>query len=283
MPDFHLNLPGDKDAEAKEAMSRIPHKIVVMSGKGGVGKTTVAVNLAFALAQRGFKVGIMDVDLHGPNAPLMTGVEGMPIHGSEDKIFPIKSPMHENVSVLSISSFLPDPDSPVVWRGPLKIGAIRDFMTKGDWSDRDILIVDTPPGTGDEPLTVMQLMPDVDGAVVVTSPQKVALLDSRKSVNFAKQLEIPLFGIIENMSGFICPHCGEEIDIFKVGGGEQTALEMDVPFLGRVPITDKVVETGDEGTPIVIKYPDDPAAKRFMEIAEKISKYWKPKEDGNSE
>ena len=262
-----LNTP---DQMAKDAMKSVKHVFLVMSGKGGVGKTTIAVNLAFAFANKGYNVGIMDVDIHGPNVPFMSGTEGIPAQGEEGKIFPVVSPVNNKVKVMSISAFLSNPDDPIIWRGPRKIGAIRQFMGEGDWSNTDILVVDCPPGTGDEPLSVAQLAPTADGVIVVTSPQDVSLLDSRKSVNFAKQLNLPMLGIVENMSGFICPNCGEEINIFKKGGGEKAADQLKVPFLGRIPITPAIVEAGDSGRPIVEDKPEDLASKIFFEIAEKL-------------
>jgi ATP-binding protein involved in chromosome partitioning len=253
-------------------MAEIPHKILVMSGKGGVGKTTVAVNLAYAFASTGKIVGIMDADMHGPNVALMTGIEGLPVHGEGGILSPIAAARH--VKVLSIASFLPSADQPIVWRGPRKSAAIRQFLGQGDWSNVEVLVVDCPPGTGDEPMSVAQLIPDADGVVIVTSPQDVALLDSRKCVSFVREVNHRVLGIIENLSGFACPECGHKIDLFKTGGGEKAALELDVPFLGRIPITPKMVEAGDTGKPLVVKDPNDPAALALMEIARAMEKNW---------
>ncbi|MBU1240158.1 Mrp/NBP35 family ATP-binding protein [Myxococcota bacterium] len=256
-------------------ISSVPHKILVMSGKGGVGKTTVSVNLAFSMALAGKKVGIIDVDFHGPNVPLMTGTEGTMAAGSEGTIHPVQSPKHENVNVMSISSFMGDPDKPIIWRGPMKIGAIRQFFNEGVWNDRDVVIIDCPPGTGDEPLSVAQELSGADGVIVVTSPQDVSLLDSRKSINFAKQLNLPVLGVVENLSGFVCPCCGEESLIFKKGGGEKAAHSMEVPFLGRIPITAAFVESGDSGNPLVVSAPDDSASQVFTRMASSILDSWK--------
>ncbi len=257
-----------KQKEAQKVAASVPHKILVMSGKGGVGKTTVAVNLAFALAEKGYRVGLLDADLHGPNAALMAGVEGVPAAVDGGRIKPIHA--SPKVAVLSISAFLPDRDTPIIWRGPRKAGAIQQFLTDADWTGIDVLVVDCPPGTGDEPLSVAQLIPDADGVVVVTTPQDVALLDSRKSVQFVRQVKLDVLGIVENMSGFVCPHCGREVDLFKVGGGERAARELGVPFLGRIPITEAVVASGDSGRPVVLAAPGDPAAQALARIAGRI-------------
>lgn len=262
----------DRNAEAQKAMAQIPHKILVMSGKGGVGKTSVAVNLAYSFAAQGMSVGLMDADLHGPNVALMTGVEGVRVGGDEGHLMPVIAA--GGVRVLSISGLLPDPDAPLIWRGPMKAGIIAQFLGEGDWTGTDVLIVDCPPGTGDEPLSVAQLIPDADGVVIVTQPQDVSLLDSRKSVNFVKKVGLPVLGIIENMAGFICPHCGEHIDLFGVGGGEKAAGELDVPFLGRVPITAQMVKAGDSGFPLVTTHPEDPAVVSLLAISEAIQKAW---------
>lgn len=265
---IELKTVKEEDVKVLKSLAKIKHKIVVMSGKGGVGKSTVTVNLAMALAMRGFEVGILDADIHGPNIPKMLNIEDAQIQGDQDGLYPIDVPPH--VKVMSMAFLLQDKDSPIVWRGPMKMGAIRQFVADVKWGELDFLIVDLPPGTGDEPLTVAQLMPEADGAVIVTTPQDVALLDSRKSVTFAKALKLPVLGIVENMSGLICPHCGKEIDLFKMGGGEKAAQEMGVPFLGRIPIDPSVVDSGDSGKPIVISNRDSLATKAFDEIADKI-------------
>ena len=247
-------------------MSKIKHKIMVMSGKGGVGKTTVAVNLALALAAKGNEVGLVDADLHGPNVPKMLGIEKMFPEVVGKKILPVIVP--PRLKIVSMAFLLQDADSPVIWRGPLKMTAIRQFLSDFEWGELDYLIIDLPPGTGDEPLSVAQLIKDIDGSIIVTTPQDVALLDSRKSVNFARQLKTPIIGIVENMSGFVCPKCGERIDLFKVGGGERSAKEMDVPFLGAVPIDPKIVEDSDSGKPFILD--GSCASKAFEKIANKI-------------
>jgi ATP-binding protein involved in chromosome partitioning len=258
----------EKDYRLKKSLARIKHKIVVMSGKGGVGKSTVTVNLATALAMRGYEVGILDADIHGPNIPKMLNIEHEDVMSDEDGLMPVLVPPH--MKVMSMAFLLQDPDTPVVWRGPIKMGALRQFVAEVKWGELDFLIVDLPPGTGDEPLTIAQLLEDADGAIVVTTPQDVALLDSRKSVTFAQALKMPVLGIVENMSGLICPHCHNTIDLFKVGGGERAAGEMGVPFLGRVPLDPNVVLGGDDGSPIVLKDKANPASKAFDEMVEKL-------------
>jgi len=259
---------------AREATGRIRHKLLVMSGKGGVGKTTVAVNLGFALARQGLRVGILDTDLHGPDVAFMAGVEGRPASAEAGRLQPIDAGLDGlAVRVLSISAFLPSRDAPVIWRGPRKAGAIAQLLGEADWGDTDVLMVDCPPGTGDEPLSVAQLVPGAD-AVVVTSPQDVALLDSRKCVNFARELDLRLLGIVENLAGFVCPGCSRRVDLFKVGGGERAAAEMGVPFLGRIPITEAMVRSGDEGRPLVVARPDDPAAVALLDLAAAVRRRW---------
>ncbi len=258
----------EKDYRLKKSLARIKHKIVVMSGKGGVGKSTVTVNLATALAMRGFEVGILDADIHGPNIPKMLNIESEAVMSDEDGLMPVLVPPH--MKVMSMAFLLQDPDTPVVWRGPIKMGALRQFIAEVKWGDLDFLVVDLPPGTGDEPLTIAQLIEDADGAIIVTTPQDVALLDSRKTVTFAQALKMPVLGVVENMSGLICPHCGKVIDLFKTGGGERAAAEMGVPFLGRVPLDPNVVLGGDDGTPIVLKDKSNPASQAFDDMVETL-------------
>lgn len=219
-----------------------------MSGKGGVGKSSVAINLAVALAARGYRVGLMDVDLHGPSTIKMLGLESEAMSAEGEDLLPI--PYSQNLKVVSMASLLENRDTAVIWRGPLKISAIRQFVSDVRWGDLDYLFVDSPPGTGDEPLTVAQVIPKAHG-IIVTTPQEVALLDIRKSITFCRQVGMPVFGIIENMSGLACPHCGKSIELFSSGGGERTAREMGVPFLGRIPLLPEIVVASDEGRPYV--------------------------------
>ena len=243
---------------------------MIMSGKGGVGKSTVATNLAFSLGMNGYEVGLLDIDITGPNIPKMLGIEDEKIGGDEKGIFPIIVPPH--LKVISMAFLLSDKDTPVIWRGPLKMGAIRQFLGEVHWGNLDYLIIDLPPGTGDEPLSIAQLIPDSDGAVIVTTPQDVALLDARKSVNFVKALHQPVLGVIENMSGFNCPHCNKEINLFKTGGGEKAAKDMNIPFLGKIPIDSKIVESSDNGKPFVLHESKSVITSAFNEIIENVNK-----------
>ena len=271
----HGSNPGgdESDQILKDNMNKIKHKIVVLSGKGGVGKSTVAVNLAVSLAAKGLKVGLLDVDIHGPSVPKMLGLDGVMATGGDAKaIYPVK--YSDNLIVMSIGFLMADADEAVVWRGPLKYGIIKQFLSDVVWGELDYLIIDSPPGTGDEPLSVCQLIPDPDGAVIVTTPQDVALADVRKSVTFCHQLKMNVIGVIENMSTFVCPHCGETTDIFKTGGGESMAKNMGVPFLGSIPIESQIVHSGDNGLPhLSTTAPNGtPAQKSFTSIIELIIK-----------
>ena len=265
-----------EDTELKKNISNIKNKFIVISGKGGVGKTTVSVNLAYSLVLRGYKVGLLDVDIHGPNVVKLLGIDRERLtSGENSKINPIK--LFGNLEVISTASILETSDTPVIWRGPLKMKMINQFLKDVNWGKLDYLIIDSPPGTGDEPLSVAQLIPDLTGAIVVTTPQEVALLDSRKSVQFAKQLKISYIGIIENMSGLICPYCKKEIDLFKKGGGRKAALELGVEFLGSIPLEPDIVKLSDEGK-VFVKYKDEStASKRLGEIVEKIEAVAKAK------
>ena len=251
----------EQDKRITEQLSQIKHTFLVMSGKGGVGKSTIAVNLAVALADRGYSVGLMDVDLHGPSTVKMLGLEGEPVETSGQHLMPI--PYGEKLKVVSMAALLEDPDTAVIWRGPLKIGAIKQFISDVLWGELDYLFIDSPPGTGDEPLTVAQVVPKARG-IIVTTPQEISLLDIRKSITFCRQVKMPVVGILENMSGLVCPHCGERIDLFSSGGGERTALEMGVPFLGKIPIRPEIVVSTDQGQPYILR--DEKAKEDFKSI-----------------
>lgn len=256
-------------AAVSVSLNKIKHKIIVMSGKGGVGKTSVSVNLSLALAQKGFQVGLMDVDLHGPDVPRMLGLKGMLDLNDDQKLDPMK--YSDNLRVVSIESLMAGRDEAVIWRGPLKYSAIQQFIGEVSWGELDFLIVDCPPGTGDEPLTIAQTIPDAR-AIIVTTPQEVSLADVRKSINFCKAVKMELFGLIENMSGFACPHCSEAIDLFGSGGGEKTARAMGIPFLGRLPFDNNMVECGDSGCAFHEQYKEAPATRAFAAIADRIGK-----------
>jgi len=259
------NTPDDK--KIREALAHVKNRLLVFSGKGGVGKSTVAANLAWALSDKGLKVGLLDVDIHGPNLAKMLGAENRQVGTAGDKIIPVS--INDNLKLLSMAFFLERLDAPVVWRGPLKMKAIRQFIEDATWGDLDWLICDSPPGTGDEPLSVASLIP-ATAAVIVTTPQEVSLLDSRKAVTFAQLLNLKILGMIENMSGFICPHCGGKTDLFKSGGGETIAHEYKIPFLGRIPIDPHIVDSGDNGQPFIHYRKDSAAAAAFSAIVDKI-------------
>lgn len=257
------------ERKMQEVMSAIKHKIVVLSGKGGVGKSTVAVNLAFGLAAKGAKVGLLDVDFHGPSIPTMLGIKGAGAYTVDGSIEPVEC---SGVKVISVDFFLPDCDSAVIWRGPMKYGIIKQFLKDVSWGELDYLVVDCPPGTGDEPLGACQSMKGDVRALVVTTPQEVAAADVRKSLDFCRQLELPIVGVVENMSGFACPHCGEITYIFKQGGGQKLAEAAGVPLLGRIPLDPMVGNGGDDGEPFMLSYQDSAAAKAFWPVVEAVEK-----------
>ena len=235
-----------QEPEIKEFLEGVKKVFMVMSGKGGVGKSTMAASVATVLAERGLRVGLLDIDVHGPSIARIMGLNGLPLNSVDGKIQPY--PYADNLKIISMQGFLQNQDDAVIWRGPMKIGVIKQFLTDVDWGPLDVLVIDSPPGTGDEPLTIAQYIPGC-GAIVVTTPQGVALADVKKSLNFCRQLGMNIVGVIENMSGYVCPECGHFSPIFKTGGGESLALEFKVPFLGRMPIDPMVVVAGDEGVP----------------------------------
>ncbi|MBW1897484.1 MAG: Mrp/NBP35 family ATP-binding protein [Deltaproteobacteria bacterium] len=259
----------DPDEMAKQSLLNIKYKFVVMSGKGGVGKTSTSVNLAIALSKKGYKVGLMDVDIHGPDIPRMLGLEGMLTLGGNQKLQPKR--YSENLYAVSIEYLMSNKDDAIIWRGPVKHSAIRQFIGDVEWGDLDFLIIDSPPGTGDEPLTVAQLIKDAQ-SIIVTTPQEVALADIRKSINFCRTVKMKIFGLIENMSGFECPHCGKMLDLFGMGGGEKTAEISGIPFLAKIPFDPKMVLCGDSGTSYLDAYKDTAVTKAFSEVADKMSK-----------
>ena len=257
-----------REKKVKEQLSKIRHKIMVFSGKGGVGKSTIAVNIAVGLSVQDFMVGLLDVDLHGPSVPKMLGARDLKLNRRPDgRLGAIKySP---NLKFLSIEPLLPTEDTAIIWRGPIKISAIQQFIGDIDWGELDYLVIDAPPGTGDEPLTVAKTIPDAY-ALIVTTPQEVALIDVKKTIKFCQKVKMRILGIIENMSGFICPHCGKPVDLFKRGGGQKLAEEYGIRFLGKIPVDPRIVDTGDAGKPIILAYPQSPTAKAFEELVRNI-------------
>ena len=252
----------------KKRLSGIKYKVAVMSGKGGVGKSFVTANLAFALAFKGYKVGILDADFYGPSIPKMTGTEGHRVFATDRGIIPVVGPL--GVKIVSVDFMLPDDTTPVIWRGPMLSNAMLELLENVDWGELDYLLIDLPPGTGDAPLTVAQMIPNITGAVIVTIPSEVSQKVVMKSINFAKKLNLPILGIIENMAGFTCPCDGKTYPIFGSGGGKKIAEEANVPFLGSVPLDPRISECNDKGVPFFVEYPETPAAKAFLSIAEKI-------------
>jgi ATP-binding protein involved in chromosome partitioning len=260
----------DRDARVRMSLKQIKKKFVVMSGKGGVGKTSVSVNLAIALAKRGLKVGLVDVDIHGPDVPRMLGIKDK-IKGSQDQgLMPIAC--NEHLAVVSIESLIPDRDDAIIWRGPMKTTVIKQFIGDVAWGELDFLVIDSPPGTGDEPLTVAQTIFDAK-AIIVTTPQEVSLADIRKSINFCKNVRLDIFGIIENMSSLTCPHCGQPIRLFGSGGGERTAQVSNNRFLGRIPFDLNMVTCADSGVSYQDQYPTSPVTKAFFDITAKMIRY----------
>lgn len=253
-----------------QRLSRIKHKIMVLSGKGGVGKSTVAVNLALALSNSCKQTGLLDIDIHGPSIPKMLNLDGTTVYGGDKILIPV--PYGANLKVMSVGLLLEDHNQALIWRGPRKFGVIRQFLADVEWGDLDYLIIDSPPGTGDEPLTIAQLVPKADGAIIVTTPQELAIEDVRKSIQFCRTVSLPVLGVIENMSGFICPHCKHVYDIFGSGGGQKMAQEMGVPFLGKIPIHPAIMNAGDTGHPIISGIAHSRIARGFKEVIEPLLK-----------
>ena len=273
MADAENNVKDEFDLQTEriqERMDRISRKILIMSGKGGVGKTTVTVNLANALVDMGCTVGILDTDITGPNVAKMLGCEDG-VLGSSDgtTLYPVEP--RKNLKVVSLAFAIQDPDAPIIWRGSLKNTAIRQFLADVEWGTLDYLLIDSPPGTGDEQLTVCQSIHSLTGTIIVTTPQPVAVLDARRSVGFSRKLGCAIIGVIENMSGLKCPHCGQEIPVFGVGGGEKMCREMHVPFLGRVPMEMELREAEDSGVDFMTSGASHPSREALMEICRKIN------------
>jgi len=258
--DHKLQMQVEQE-QIRDRIKQIKHQVLVLSGKGGVGKSTVAVNLAISLSLEGKKVGLLDIDIHGPSIPKVLNLEGASLQADGETLLPVE--VSENLKVMSIGFLLPNNDDAVIWRGPRKYHMIKQFLKDVNWGELDFLIIDSPPGTGDEPLSIVQLLENADGAVIVTTPQEVALSDVRKGISFCRNLNLPVIGVLENMSGFVCPKCGEVTDIFKSGGGEKMAKQMNVSFLGRIPIDPQIVRACDSGQPYVQNYSSSQAAQAF--------------------
>jgi Mrp family chromosome partitioning ATPase len=259
--------PNPQDESVKASLEKIKNTFIIMSGKGGVGKTSTAVNLAIALSKKGYQVGIMDVDLHGPDVPRMLGLNGLLDISHNKKLKPIR--YSDNLAAVSVESMVPDKDNAIIWRGPIKYSAIRQFIGEVEWGELDFLLIDSPPGTGDEPLTIAQTVPDAK-AIIISTPQEVALADVRKSINFCRTVKMEIFGLVENMSGYACPHCGEAVDLFGSGGAEKTAAEFGIRFLGKIPFDQHIVACGDSGETFQDKFGDSAVAQAYSEIADKI-------------
>jgi ATP-binding protein involved in chromosome partitioning len=263
----------EQEQRLKLNLSKIKYKIAVMSGKGGVGKSTVTANLAMAFAMNGHKgkVGVLDADIHGPCIPKMLGLKRQTLKsGPDGALFPVTSSL--GIKVASVDFLLPNDESPVIWRGPLKMRLIQQFLSDIMWGNLDYLFIDLPPGTGDEPLSIVQLIPELDGAVIVTMPSEVSEAVVKKSISFAKQANVPIIGVVENMSGFVCPDCGAKIDIFKAGAGRRIAQDPSVPFLGTIPIDPQICNDSDNGVSFT-KNQSSASAKAFKEIVQKIEQF----------
>ncbi len=258
-------------------LERIGHVFIVLSGKGGVGKSTVAVNLALSLSLRGLRTGILDVDIHGPSVPKLLGLTGIRAGVTNEEIVPIE--VFGQIKVVSMGLLLGGNEQAVIWRGPMKANVIREFLQHVAWGDLDALVVDCPPGTGDEPLSVAQLLGKKSSAIIVTTPQQIATIDVEKCITFCRQMNLPIAGVVENMSGFVCPHCGNEVNIFSSGGGEKLAQSYGIPFLGSIPLDPDIVKSGDEEQPYIYFYSKTKTALKFDEVVERIVSYKKIQQD----
>ena len=255
-------------------MDDIKYKIIVGSNKGGVGKSTVTTNLAIALAEKGFKVGLADADLHGPNIPKLLNAESVRLKAEDDGINPYIT--KNGVAVASLGFLIEDPNMHIAWRDAVKYDFIIELLGNINWGKLDYLLIDLPPGTGNEQITIIDFIGDVDGAIVVTTPQELALLDARKMISFARDSNVPIVGVIENMSTLTCPHCQGEIDVFKRDGGKTLAEELVLPYLGKIPLDGEITANSDAGVPVVLARPDSAAAKAFLQLAENCIKFLNP-------
>lgn len=254
--------------QINENLAHIKHKVLVLSGKGGVGKSTIAANLAVSLSLANKRVGLLDIDIHGPSIPKILNLEGRTIQVLGETMLPVQ--IGPSLKVMSIGFLLGDSDDAVIWRGPMKNQVIKQFLKDVKWGSLDFLIVDSPPGTGDEPLSIVQLLGDADGAIIVTTPQQIALSDVRKSISFCRNLNLPVLGVVENMSGFVCPNCGEQTDIFRSGGGQDMARQLGIHFLGRIPIDPQIVQACDSGQPYVGENSGSETAQAFSQVTNRI-------------
>jgi ATP-binding protein involved in chromosome partitioning len=272
----------EQEQKLRLQLGKIKHKIAVISGKGDVGKSTLTANLAMAVAMQGHKgkVGVLDADIHGPCIPKMLGLKGQALmSGPGGMWFPVIG--QQGIKVVSMDFLLPNDAAPVIWRGPLKMRAIRQFLSDITWGELDYLFIDLPPGTGDEPLSVMQLIPDMDGVVIVTMPSEVSQAVVKKAVMFAKQIGVPVIGIVENMSGYVCPDCGAKVNIFKAGGGKKIAQDLSVPYLGSIPLDPRICNDADNGVPFIASKITSPATEAFAEIVSKIKQFLENKNRGD--
>lgn len=260
----------EQEKRLQENISRIKHKLIVISGKGGVGKSTVAVNVAYGLVDQGYKVGILDVDIHGPSIAKMLGIEGRRLEVIKNSKYPAPIEVKKNLYAMTIAALLQSPDEPIIWRGPLKMGAIKQFLQDIQWPSLDFLIIDSPPGTGDEPLSVVQIIKNVDASLIVSTPQDVALLDARKTIKFSQKMNVPVLGIIENMGAFVCPHCGKKIDVFSGLGVQKAAKDFNVDILGKIPLDPEIVKSGDTGLSFLENHQDELSAHEITNIVQKI-------------
>lgn len=262
----------EQEMRLVQHMSNVKYKIAVMSGKGGVGKSTVAANLAEAFQKKGFVTGILDADIHGPNIPKMLGVDGEDIMISNGEMIPVMT--KNGLKVMSMAFMIDEVNTPIIWRGPQKSGAIKQFMADTAWGNLDVLIIDNPPGTGDEPLTVLQTLPNVDAVVMVTTPNSLSQEDVLKCVGMVKMLNIEDIALVENMAYYICPHCGERTNIFGESAGEEFANEMEIQYLGELPLTEKVGESANKDSTIVNSYAEEEVSKKFLNIVDDLVKYF---------
>lgn len=267
-----ITKQSEQNQRTKASLDKIRHKIAIISGKGGVGKSTVTANLAMAFAMKGHKVGVLDADIHGPCIPKMLGIKRQALKGGPGgMLFPITG--NFGVKAVSMDFLLPNDEAPVIWRGPLKMRAIQQFISDVAWGELDYLFIDLPPGTGDEPLSIMQLIPDMDGVVIVTMPSELSEVIVKKSVTFAKQIGVPVIGIIENLSGYVCPECGKKVNIFKSGGGKRIAEDLSIPYLGNIPIDPNICNDSDNGLPFIVENKTSLATAVFIEIVSRVEQF----------